>query len=83
MQEHADNPTKAEVQKFVDDHFLPEGSEFEDWDPADWNKTIPLFNKIKVTEILYFIPFDQTNALIFRPLSLLLNFDEISFWQKE
>ena len=75
MQEHADNPTKAEVQKFVDDHFLPEGSEFEDWDPADWNKTIPLFNKIKVTEKIVFRSIRiKTNALIFRPLSLIVKF---------
>jgi hypothetical protein len=49
QQEHGNNPDKAHVQQFVDDHFSPEGSEFEDWDPIDWNADIPLFQKVKVT----------------------------------
>jgi hypothetical protein len=48
-QEQGDQPDKQLLQQFVDEHFLPEGSEFEDWDPADWNKDIPLFDTIKVS----------------------------------
>jgi len=33
---------------FVNDNFLPEGTEFEEWKPQDWNQTIPIFDKIKV-----------------------------------
>ena len=40
---------------FVDNNFdslpnddNPQGSEFEDWDPSDWNEDIPLFNLITV-----------------------------------
>jgi len=49
LQEHGKNATKSEVQRFVDENFLPEGSEFEVWDPKDWNANIPLFGKIKVS----------------------------------
>jgi alpha,alpha-trehalase len=28
--------TKNDIQKFVDDNFDPEGSEFEEWIPSDW-----------------------------------------------
>ncbi|XP_060536907.1 trehalase isoform X2 [Cylas formicarius] len=29
-------PTQVEVKEFVQQHFEPEGQEFEDWDPSDW-----------------------------------------------
>jgi hypothetical protein len=44
------------LRRFVDDHFSPEGSEFEDWDPKDWNATIPLFDNIKVRLLKLFCP---------------------------
>ena len=48
LQDHGENPDREHVQKFVDDNFNPEGSEFETWDPEDWSETIPVFDKIKV-----------------------------------
>jgi hypothetical protein len=47
------------LRRFVDDHFSPEGSEFEDWDPKDWNATIPLFDNIKVRLLNLFCAFQQ------------------------
>ncbi|XP_015594366.1 trehalase isoform X3 [Cephus cinctus] len=35
-------PTQADVRAFVNETFDPAGSEFEDWEPADW-KTHPQF----------------------------------------
>ncbi|CAK9805141.1 unnamed protein product [Anthophora quadrimaculata] len=35
--ERVDNmPTRHQIEQFVNDTFDPEGSEFEEWDPADW-----------------------------------------------
>jgi len=30
------NPSREELQLFVDQHFDNEGSEFETWEPSDW-----------------------------------------------
>ena len=45
------------MELFVNDNFdplphddNPQGSEFEDWEPNDWNEEIALFNSIKVME---------------------------------
>ena len=55
FQETENNPNKEQVSAFVDNNFdplpnddNPQGSEFEDWDPSDWNEDIPLFNLITV-----------------------------------
>ena len=55
FQETENNPNKEQVTVFVDNNFdplpnddNPQGSEFEDWDPSDWNEDIPLFNLITV-----------------------------------
>ena len=49
------NPTKKQVEAFVDDNFNevpnnfdPQGSEFEEWKPSDWSEDIPLFDEITV-----------------------------------
>ncbi|XP_066588279.1 trehalase-like isoform X2 [Prorops nasuta] len=43
----ADNqPTKTEIERFVNDTFDPAGSEFEDWDPADWTATPKFLDNI-------------------------------------
>jgi len=53
MKETENNPNKEQVSVFVDNNFdplpnddNPQGSEFEDWDPSDWDEDIPLFNLI-------------------------------------
>ena len=33
----------------VPNNFNPQGSEFEEWEPQDWNENIPLFKMIKVS----------------------------------
>lgn len=40
------NPTRHDVEQFVNDTFDPEGSEFEDWDPADWTGNPKFLKKI-------------------------------------
>lgn len=39
--------SKEDLQKFVDDNFLPPGSEFADWEPSDWKDEVELFSNIK------------------------------------
>ncbi|KAG6803549.1 trehalase isoform X1 [Apis mellifera caucasica] len=36
MERHEQMPTRYQIERFVNDTFDPEGSEFEDWDPDDW-----------------------------------------------
>ena len=48
FQKTENNPSKNEIQTFVDDNFDSEGSEFEEWQPIDWNSEIDLFNRITV-----------------------------------
>ncbi|XP_043801135.1 trehalase isoform X3 [Apis laboriosa] len=36
MDRHDQMPTRYQIERFVNDTFDPEGSEFEDWDPIDW-----------------------------------------------
>lgn len=45
MAQTAENPSRSQIEKFVNDTFDPAGSEFEDWDPADW-RTDPKFLKV-------------------------------------
>ena len=44
--------SKEDLQKFVDDNFLPPGSEFADWEPSDWKDEVELFSNIKVTHLM-------------------------------
>jgi len=53
MQVTENNPTKKQIEAFVDDNFNevpnnfdPQGSEFEEWKPSDWSEDIPLFDEI-------------------------------------
>ncbi|XP_034231365.1 trehalase-like [Thrips palmi] len=39
-----DNPSRLDLERFVNETFEPPGSEFEDWDPSDW-KPSPAFLK--------------------------------------
>ena len=48
FQVNENNPTKEQLENFVNDNFDPEASEFEEWEPSDWNEDIPVFNKITV-----------------------------------
>ncbi|XP_031774563.1 trehalase [Apis florea] len=36
MDRHDQMPTRHQIERFVNDTFDPEGSEFEEWDPDDW-----------------------------------------------
>ncbi|GAB0092045.1 Trehalase [Sergentomyia squamirostris] len=38
MVTHNQNPTRAQIQQFVDENFDKEGSEFEPWTPVDWKE---------------------------------------------
>ena len=40
------------VRKFVDDNFDTEGTEFDDWIPQDWTENIPVYDHIKVSNLL-------------------------------
>ena len=53
----------------------PQGSEFEDWDPSDWNEDIPLFNLITVNT-KYFL-----NKIILSYLFLFLQYLPNAHWQ--
>ena len=44
--------SKEDLQKFVDDNFLPPGSEFADWEPSDWKDEVELFSNIKGTHLM-------------------------------
>ena len=53
MQSSGENElSKEDLQKFVDDNFLPPGSEFVDWEPSDWKDEVELFSNIKVTHLM-------------------------------
>jgi alpha,alpha-trehalase len=41
------NPSPADISKFVDETFDPPGSEFEDWDPIDWVPYPKFLNNIR------------------------------------
>ena len=42
------NPDRKLVRDFVDKNFHEEGTEFEDWDPIDWQQDISLYTMIRV-----------------------------------
>lgn len=41
--------SKAELQAFLDQYFLPAGSDLEDWHPNDWNPSPPFLDKLDAT----------------------------------
>ena len=42
------NPDQKSVRDFVDKNFDEEGTEFEDWEPIDWQQDIDLYTMIQV-----------------------------------
>ena len=40
-------PTRGELEKFLEEMFEPAGSEFEEWDPSDWTAHPSFLNGIK------------------------------------
>lgn len=46
MDRHDQMPTRYQIERFVNDTFDPEGSEFEDWDPVDWTFRPKFLSKI-------------------------------------
>ena len=51
LQKTGNIPTREQVQNFVEANFNDEGSEFENWEPKDWNEHISLFDNISVINI--------------------------------
>ncbi|XP_075987321.1 trehalase-like isoform X2 [Anticarsia gemmatalis] len=47
MHRTGSQPTKADIQEFVNHNFDPEGSEFEEWTPPDWKNNPAFLQKIK------------------------------------
>ncbi|XP_076237500.1 trehalase isoform X2 [Calliopsis andreniformis] len=47
-------PTRHQIEQFVNDTFDPEGSEFEEWDPADWTNHPKFLNRILDDELRKF-----------------------------
>ncbi|XP_076675523.1 trehalase isoform X2 [Andrena cerasifolii] len=47
-------PTRHQIEQFVNDTFDPEGSEFEEWDPADWTTHPKFLNKVLDEELRKF-----------------------------
>jgi len=47
MNSSDESPSKEQMETFLNNNFLPPGSEFEDWEPSDWNKHVDLFDNIK------------------------------------
>ncbi len=43
-------PTKEELQAFVDSNFEAEGLEFQNWDPSDWISDPPFLSQINNSE---------------------------------
>lgn len=48
LQATGGNPSKDDVQTFVDENFLEEGNEFTPWEPEDWHENPDILNRIKV-----------------------------------
>ena len=46
MNQTGNQPTKQQLQSFVDDYFDVEGSEFIPWDPVDWVANPPFLDHI-------------------------------------
>lgn len=50
MNETQNQPTKDELQQFVDNNFEAEGLEFEPWNPSDWISDPPFLSGINNSE---------------------------------
>ena len=48
LQKTGNSPNREQIQNFVETNFHDEGSEFEIWEPNDWNEHISLFDNISV-----------------------------------
>jgi len=46
MQKTGNSPNREQIQNFVETNFHDEGSEFEIWEPNDWNEHISMFDNI-------------------------------------
>ena len=46
------NPDRELIRDFVDQNFDEEGTEFEDWNPFDWQPDIDLYTMIRVKILL-------------------------------
>ena len=51
MNESQNQPTKVELQQFVDNNFEVEGLEFDPWNPSDWISDPPFLARINNTEL--------------------------------
>ena len=67
LQDECDNnPDRKSVRDFVDKNFDEEGTEFEDWDPIDWQQDIALYTMIRVNLlqmnfIEFFMSYNDSN----------------------
>ncbi|XP_046649837.1 trehalase-like [Daphnia pulicaria] len=50
MTDTENQPTKEELQAFVDSNFEAEGLEFQNWDPSDWISDPPFLSQINNSE---------------------------------
>ena len=48
LQKTGNSPNREQIQNFVETNFHDEGSEFEIWEPNDWNEHISMFDNISV-----------------------------------
>lgn len=51
MVETQNQPSKEEIQIFVDNNFEAEGLEFQPWDPSDWIANPLFLSKINNTDL--------------------------------
>lgn len=51
MNSTGENPTKHDIELFLNKTFDPAGSEFEDWDPSDWVESPKFLNHVKDTDL--------------------------------
>lgn len=51
MNQSLNQPSKEELQLFVDTNFDAEGLEFEPWNPTDWISNPPFLSKINNAEL--------------------------------
>ena len=51
MNETGNQPTKEELQAFVDNNFEAEGLEFQIWNPSDWISDPPFLSQVNNSEL--------------------------------
>ncbi|XP_053680551.1 trehalase [Anopheles nili] len=54
MSTHNNNPSKANVQEWVEANFEKPGAEFENWTPEDWKETPKFLERIKDGDLRQF-----------------------------